>query len=76
MSTVAPSKSVGDFLGMRVMAFMRECECELAKAIIKSDNEPAMLAMVDNLIAIRVEKALRRPYPRIAQLILARAMAW
>ena len=39
MSTVAPRKSSGQWLGRRVMAFMREAGCEVEAVVIKSDNE-------------------------------------
>ena len=45
------------------MAFVRECGCELGRAIIKTDREPAILSMVDNLIRMRVEKGSGETIP-------------
>ena len=41
MCTVAPKKSSGEWLGKRLMAWMREVGCELEPMTLKSDNEPA-----------------------------------
>ena len=41
MATVAPRKSSGQWMGKRVMAFMKEAGCEVEAVVMKSDNEPA-----------------------------------
>ena len=53
MSTVVPSKEVGDFTTNRTVAFLRECGNELAKITIKTDQEPAILAIAEDVIRFR-----------------------
>ena len=50
MSTVVPSKSVDDFITKRSVAFLRECGCEMAKLTIKTDQEPAILAIAEAVV--------------------------
>ena len=47
MSTVAPRKCSGQWLGRRVMAFMREAGCEVEAVVMKSDKEPALTKVVE-----------------------------
>ena len=54
MSTVVPSKSVDDFVTKRTVAFMRECGCEMTKLTIKTDQEPAILAIAEDVVRWRV----------------------
>ena len=63
MSSMAPTKSVGDFITRRVMAFLRECGCELSKVIIKTDQEPATLSMVGDLVKLRVDRGAAETVP-------------
>ena len=56
MSTLMPSKSTGEFASRRIMAFLRECGCELSKIIVKTDQEPAILSMVGDIIKIRADR--------------------
>ena len=63
MSTVVPTKTTGEFTGRRIMAFLRECGCELSKIIVKSDQEPAILAQVEDLVKMRVEKGSEETIP-------------
>ena len=56
MCSVAPRKSSGEWLAARVLAFMREFGCELEAVTIKTDNEPAMVALVDALGRLRAAK--------------------
>ena len=49
MCCVAPRKSSGEFLARRIMAFMREVGCELEAMTMKSDNEPALLAVIEGV---------------------------
>ena len=53
MSTVAPRKSSGQCLGRRVMAFMRDAGCEVEAVVIKSDNEPALTKVVEEIGRLR-----------------------
>jgi hypothetical protein len=63
MSTVIPSRTTGEFTGKRIMAFLRECGCELSKLIVKSDQEPAILALIDDMIKQRVDKGADETIP-------------
>ena len=49
MATVAPRKSSGEWLAKRVLAFMKEFGCELEQVTMKTDNEPALVAVVDQV---------------------------
>ena len=53
MSTVVPSKHVGDFITKRTVAFLRECGSEMSKINIKTDNEPAILAFAEDVARLR-----------------------
>ena len=64
MATVVPSKSTGEFVGKRVVAFMREVGCRGVDVVVKSDNEPAMVAIVNEVIRIRAaEDGMARTIP-------------
>jgi hypothetical protein len=56
MATVAPRKSSGEWLGKRVMAFMREAGCEVEAVVIKTDNEPALVKVVEEIGRLRAAK--------------------
>ena len=43
---------------------LRECGCELAKVIIKTDQEPAILAMVEDLVKLRVDRGAGETVPQ------------
>ena len=60
LSTVAPRKSSGDWLARRVLAWMREIGCELNHVTVKSDNEPALVEIVDSLARHRAAKGGQR----------------
>ena len=49
MGTVLPSKTRGEFAARRVVAFMRELGCEHCVINVKSDNEPAVMALVQEV---------------------------
>ena len=53
MSTVAPKKSSGQWLGKRVMAFMKEAGCEVEAVVVKTDNEPALAKVVEEIGRLR-----------------------
>ncbi len=48
MASAAPKKSSGDFIARRVVAFMKEMGCDRGQVTVKSDNEPAIQAAVEN----------------------------
>ena len=49
MATVAPRKSSGEWLSKRVMAWLREVGCGMCDMNMKSDNEPALVAVVNGV---------------------------
>ena len=59
MSCVAPRKSSGKWLSKRVMAFMREVGCEVEQVTMKTDNEPALVAVVDEIGRLRAARGGR-----------------
>ena len=46
VSSVAPSKTCGEFIAKRVVAFMKEIGAGQGDITIKSDQEPALIALV------------------------------
>ena len=56
LATVTPRKSTGDWLAKRLLAWLREIGCEMSRIIIKTDNEPAIVTVVDNLARHRAAK--------------------
>ena len=46
MSSVAPSKTCGEFIAKSVVAFMKEIGADQGDITIKSDQEPALIALV------------------------------
>ena len=63
MSTVVPSKSVGDFTTKRSVAFLRECGHEMTKITIKSDQEPAILALTEDIMRFRASIGAEETVP-------------
>ncbi len=59
LSTVAPRKSSGEWLAKRVMAFMREAGCEVEAVAMKTDNEPALVKVVEEVGRLRAAKGGR-----------------
>ena len=53
MSTVIPSKSVEDFVTQRSVAFLGKCGNEKTKITLKTDQEPAILALVEDIVRFR-----------------------
>ena len=56
MCSVVPRKTTGEFISKRVVAFMREVGCEMNAITIKSDNEPALVALVDDVVRVRASR--------------------
>ena len=53
MSSVAPSKTTGEFMARRVVAFMREVGADQGDIVIKCDQEPAMASLTREIGAHR-----------------------
>ena len=63
MSTLMPSTTTGEFAANRIMAYLRECGCEIAKIAVKSDQEPAVLSMLADVNNVRAEKGAAETIP-------------
>jgi hypothetical protein len=53
MASAMPSKSTGNFIARRVVAFMKEVGCEHGDITVKSDQEPAMKAIINEIGRVR-----------------------
>ena len=53
MSSVVPSKESSEFIAKRTVAFLRECGCDMAKITIKTDQEPAILRVAEDIVKLR-----------------------
>ena len=53
MGKVVTSESVGDLITKRSVAFLGECGNEMTKITVKSDQEPAILALTEDRIRFR-----------------------
>ena len=53
MSTAVPSKSTGTFAARRVVAFLKEIGLVQCDLIVKSDQEPAIVAVVNEVGRVR-----------------------
>ena len=60
MSSLAPSKSTGEIITRRVVAFLKECGCEGGDAVIKADHERATVALLEKVALVRSEKGAGR----------------
>jgi len=49
MATAVPRKSTGEFVTNRVIAFMKEIGLEAADVVVKSDQEPAVTSLIDEV---------------------------
>ena len=56
MASVTPSKSTGEFIAKRVVAFMREVGCEQSDITVKSDQEPAVQAIITEIGRVRAAR--------------------
>ena len=63
MSTVVPSKSVGDFTTKRSVAFLRECGHEMTKITIKSNQEPSILPLTEDIVRFRASIGAEETVP-------------
>ena len=61
MSTMVPSKSTGEFIAKRVIAFLRECGIHQTGVIVKCDQEAAVTAILDKVREIQVANGVMAP---------------
>ena len=56
MSTIVPKKgSTGEFAAKRLNEFLKEVGCEFHSVILKSDQEPALQALLEDVRRISCE---------------------
>ena len=60
MSTVVQAKSSAEFAAKRTFAFLREIGCEHVAMTVKSDNEPAISALVTHIGKLRAANGDQR----------------
>ena len=60
LASAVPRKSTGTFVAKRILAFLREIGLEHGDIVIKSDNEPAIVAVLDDLAALRAASSTGR----------------
>ena len=60
LATVVPLKSTGAFVAKRVVAFLREIGCEQCDLVAKSDQEPAIVAIVTEVGRMRAANGAGR----------------
>ena len=56
---MAPRKRNGEWLGKRVMAFMREAGFEVETVVMRTDSEPALVKVVEVVGTLRAAKGGR-----------------
>ena len=56
MCSVVPSKSTGEFIARRVVAFMKEVGCAHGDINMKSDNEEALVMLANNVARQRAAR--------------------
>ena len=54
--SVVPRMTTGQFIAKRVVAFMSQCGCEMSQIIMKSDNEAALVAIVDEVARVKAAR--------------------
>ena len=63
MATPVPSKSTGEFISRRILAFMKEVGCKFGDMIVKSDQEPAILAILEHVARLRAAEGGGKTVP-------------
>ena len=53
LSTVVPRKTTGEWIGRRLIAWLREIGLESVDIIVKSDNEPALTTLIASWSTMR-----------------------
>ena len=59
MSSLAPRKAKGVFVAKRIVTFMKECGCEGADIIVKADQEPAVVSLLERVAQERSDNGGR-----------------
>ena len=60
MASVVPTKSSGEFVAKRVVAFMRDFGVDKVEATMRTDNEPALVAVAEDVARYRAAGGGRR----------------
>ena len=69
MSTVVQAKSSVEFAAKRTLAFLLEIGCGHVATIVKSDNEPAMSALVTQIGKLRAANGGQRLSVEMSRII-------
>ena len=56
LSSVYPTKGVSDFISKRILAFLKECGCEMSDIVIRSDQDSSIMAQLEDLTRERAKK--------------------
>ena len=78
MSSVAPSKTCGEFIAKRVVAFMKEIGADQGDITIKSSQESALIALVREIVRIEQREVAgewlssRAPLATVREMVLSR----
>ena len=73
MSSVAPSKTCGEFIAKRVVAFMKEIGADQGDITIKSDQEPALrLVRIEQREVAGEWLSSRAPLATVREMVLSR----
>ena len=55
-----PRKTMGEFVSQGVVAFMKELGREMSVVTLKTDNEPALVAVADDVAKVRASRGAQR----------------
>ena len=53
LAAAIPSKTTGAYIAKRVMAFLTEIGCAFGDLVVKSDQEPAIISIVEEVGRLR-----------------------
>ena len=53
LASVVPRKATGAYISKRIMAFFQEVGCEFGDVVVKSDEEPSMQTVVQDVGRLR-----------------------
>ena len=61
LAAMVPTKSTGEFIAKRVIAYLRECGLHQSKIIVKCDQEPAIMSILDKIRELQVANGVLEP---------------
>ena len=60
MWTVVTRKTTGEFVSKRVVVFMKELGCEMRVVTLKTDDEPALVVVADDVAKVQASRGAQR----------------